>query len=118
MPIRRGAIQGDIPSPVVFLVALDRLFKEHGRLHTGLWITDQLILSELAFADDAALGNESVQEASQRITNLSEDAKEAGMEISVPKTKVQHIAHRPKVSPTTEEDIAKPTKRQKVQVRM
>ena len=28
------------------------------------------------------------------------------MEISVPKTKVQHIAHRPKVTATTEEDIA------------
>ena len=90
----------------MFLVTLDRLLKEHGSLHTGLWITDQLILSELAFADDAALGNDSVEESSQRITNLSEGAKEAGMEISVPKTKVQHISHRPKVSSTTEEDIA------------
>jgi hypothetical protein len=34
VPVRRGAIQGDIPSPVVFLVALDRLLKEHGGLET------------------------------------------------------------------------------------
>ena len=106
IPIRRGAIQGDIPSPVVFLIALDRLLKEHGSLHTGIRITEQLTLSELAFADDAALGNQNTQDASQRITRLSEGAKEAGMEISVPKTKVQHIAHRPKVTATTEEDIA------------
>ena len=41
IPVRRGAIQGDIPSPVVFLVALDRLLKEHGSLHTGLQITPE-----------------------------------------------------------------------------
>ena len=91
---------------MVFLIALDRLLKEHGSLHTGIRITEQLTLSELAFADDVALGNQNTQDASQRITRLSEGAKEAGMEISVPKTKVQHIAHRPKVTATTEEDIA------------
>ena len=80
---------------VVFLVALDRLLKEHGSLHTGLQITPELMLSELAFADDAALGNKNVQEASDRITKLCEGAKEAGMEISVPKTKVQHITNSP-----------------------
>lgn len=115
IPVRRGAIQGDIPSPVVFLVALDRLLKEHGSLHTGLQITTELMLSELAFADDAALGSNNTQEASDRITKLSEGAKEAGMEISVPKTKVQYIAHRPKVSPTTEEDIANLPKEKKFQ---
>ena len=39
VPIRRGAIQGDIPSPIAFLVALDRLLKEHGGLETGIPIT-------------------------------------------------------------------------------
>ena len=102
--MRIGAIQGDIPSPVVFLSALDRLLKEHGSLHTGLQITAELMLSELVFADDAALGSNNTQEASDRITKLSEGAKEAGMEVSAPKTKVQYIAHRPKVSPTTEEE--------------
>ena len=42
VPIRRGAIQGDIPSPVIFLVALDRLLKEHGKLEEGLQITPTL----------------------------------------------------------------------------
>ena len=106
IPIRRGAIQGDIPSSVIFLVALDRLLKEHGGLEIGLRITDALTLSDLEFADNAALANEDTPDASERMTNLSEHAKPAGMEISVPKTFVQHIMHRPKVSPTTETDIA------------
>ena len=36
---RIGAIQGDIPSPIAFLVSLDRLLKEHGGLETGIPIT-------------------------------------------------------------------------------
>ena len=106
IPVRRGAIQGDIPSPVVFLVALDRLLKDHGGLHTGIRITGGLRLSDLEFADDAALANHDASEASERMTILCEQAKPAGMEISIPKTFVQHICHQPKVSQTTEEDIA------------
>ena len=113
IPVRRGAIQGDIPSPVVFLVALDRLLKEHGGLDTGIPITNELTLSDLEFADDAALGNEETTSASVRVTNLSVHGKPAGMEISVPKTKVQHIRHRPKVSPTTEVDVSNLPKEKK-----
>ena len=68
IPIRRGAIQGDIPSPVVFLVALDRLLKEHGGIDTGLKITLDLVLLDLEFADDAALANDETETASQRLT--------------------------------------------------
>ena len=105
VPIRRGAIQGDIPSPVVFLVALDRLLKEHGGVETGISITPELTLSDLEFADDAALGNNTTDDASERVTNLDEGAAVAGMSISKPKTKAQHIRHRPEVSATSEADI-------------
>ena len=93
IPIRRGAIQGDIPSPVAFLVALDRLLKDHGGLHTGIHITKELLLSDIEYADDAALANEDTPSASERITTLSEHAKDGGMEISIPKALVQHIRH-------------------------
>ena len=106
IPVRRGAIQGDIPSPIAFLVALDRLLKEHGGLDTGIRLTDELLLSDLEFADDAALPNENTDDASVRLTELNVHAEPAGMSISVPKTKVQHLRKKPKVSPTTEEDIA------------
>ena len=104
--MRRGAIQGDIPSPVVFLVALDRLLKEHGSLNTGLRITPNLILSDLEFADDAALPNKDVKTASDRLTHLDTKAKEVdGMSISDPKTKVQHVRKRPRLTCTTEKDM-------------
>ena len=105
VPVRRGAIQGDIPSPIVFLVALDRLLKDHGGLELGLPVTPTLLLSDLEFADDAALANSTTVEASRRLTNLDVKAPESGMSISVPKTKVQQIRSRPEVSSTTESDI-------------
>ena len=105
VPIRRGAIQGDIPSPVVFLVALDKLIKEHGGTETGLPITPTLMLSDLEFADDAALANTTTADASHRLTHLDERKSDTGMTISRSKTKVQHIRHRPRVTPTTEQDI-------------
>ena len=87
-------------------MALDRLLKEHGGLETGIPITPELTLSDLEFADDAALGNTTTEAASERITNLDEGAVHAGMSISKPKTKVQYIRNRPDVSATTETDIA------------
>ena len=66
-----------------------------------------LRLSDLEFADEADLANVDTTAASERMTTLSENCKPAGMEISVPKTKVQYVQKRPKVSPTTEDDIAK-----------
>ena len=50
--IRRSIIQGDIPSPVCFLIALDKkLLKDHGALNQGIQINEYLVLSHLAFAD-------------------------------------------------------------------
>ena len=105
--IRHGAIQGDIPSPVYFLVALDRLLKEHGgTAENGIQLTPDLILNDLEYADDAGLADKNVELGSPRITNLDSKAnEEAGMSISVPKTKVQHIREKPSVSETTESDI-------------
>ena len=106
VPVKRGVIQGDIPSPVCFLVALDRIMKEHGRLDTGILLNELLLLSELLFADDASLPNTETNIASRRLTHLDQKAREeAGMEISKPKTKVQHVMKRPRVSETTEDDI-------------
>ena len=106
IPIRRGVIQGDIPSPVFFVVSLDKLLKDYGGTNIGIKVTNDLILTDLEFADDAALPDENTAVASERITEFNRNANEqAGMTISIPKTKVQHIMRRPKVSGTTEEDV-------------
>ena len=90
IPIRRGAIQGDIPSPVVFLIALDRLQKEYGSLHTGIRITEQLTLSELAFADDAALGNQNTR---CELENYSSERRSPGSLICIPTNSYQdHVS--------------------------
>ena len=104
--VNRGVIQGDIPSPVCFLIALDKLLKDHGGLDTGIHLTENLMLSDLEFADDAGLGNEDTESATDRLTTLDSKAEEdAGMKISISKTKTQHIRKRPAVSSTTENDI-------------
>ena len=104
--VNRGVIQGDIPSPVCFLVALDKLLKDHGGLEFGIRLTDLVFFSDMEFADDAALPTEDAPTASQRLTHLQAKAdEEAGMLISIPKTKAQHIMHTPKVSETTEDDV-------------
>ena len=105
--IDRGVIQGDIPSPICFLVSLDKLLTEHGGLELGIKLTDEIVFSDAEFADDAFLPGGDTEIASYRLTNLQENAdKEAGMQISIPKTKSQHIMPTPKVSETTEADIA------------
>ena len=105
--IDRGVIQGDIPSPICFLVSLDKLLTEHGGLELGIKLTDEIVFSDAEFADDAFLPADDTEIASHRLTNLQENAdKEAGMKISISKTKSQHIMPTPKVSETTEADIA------------
>ena len=104
--VDRGVIQGDIPSPVCFLVALDKLLKDHVSRTGGIQLLESLHISSLEYADDGTLPDEDVESATQRLTIL--DAKgqqEAGMKISIAKTKVQHIRPRPSVSPTTEDDV-------------
>jgi len=107
IPVRRGAIQGDIPSPVYFLVALDKLLKEHGGgPNTGIPLTPDLILNDLEYADDAGLADIDTDTSSRRVTNLdSKGNQEAGMSVSAPKSKAQHIRRKPPVSGTTEDDI-------------
>ena len=60
----------------------------------------------MEYADDAVLPDKDTQTATQRLTTLDAKAQqEAGMKISIAKTKAQHIRSRPTVSDTTESDI-------------
>ena len=85
--INRGVIQGDIPSPICFLVALDKLPKDHGNLQSGIQPTPTLLFSNIAYADDAAQLDNDVDTSSSRLTHFAVKAnEEAGMEINIPKT--------------------------------
>jgi hypothetical protein len=105
--IRRGSLQGDIPSSEFFIAALDTLLKEHGGIENGVSLTPTISLSDLEYADDSALANNNTTDASIRVTHLDSIVEQsAGMSISIPKTKVQHIRLTPRVTETSETDIS------------
>ena len=67
----------------------------------------QVTISGLEYADDAALLDPDVNQASQRLTAISLGSrKDAAMEISIPKTKVMHIHKKDRVSKTTDAEIS------------
>ena len=76
IPIRRGAIQGDIPSPVYFLVALDKLIKEYGGTQAnGIQLTPELKLKDMEYADDAGLADKDTVLGSQRVNNTGQQGQ-------------------------------------------
>ena len=64
-PVRRGVLQGDITSPIYFILALEAILREHDKnpnkgtytKHTNTWI------HTLGYADDAVLVDEDVETA-------------------------------------------------------
>ena len=88
--VNRGVVQGDIFSPVCFIVALECLMR---KADAGGGITMlQVFISKLEYADDAALINRSCKEASERVSRLARKARElADMEISIPKTEAMLV---------------------------
>ncbi|XP_066263263.1 uncharacterized protein [Branchiostoma lanceolatum] len=108
--ISRGVLQGDIFSPVAFIIGLMRIFALHDSPSAGVTVGSppyQVTISRLEYADDAGLMDESVQEASERISAIARGSRDdAAMEISVPKTKAMHIHRKDRVSKTTEAEVA------------
>ena len=91
--IRRGVLQGDIFSPLCFIIALQLILLKHGDCKEGsgdglfgLWI------KSLEYADDAALSDLTVEAATKWINRITEGAlKDADMEVSVPKMECMHV---------------------------
>ena len=108
--ISRGVLQGDLFSPVAFIVGLWRTFVLHDPPNAGVRVGKppyEVDIVGLEYADDAGLLDEDAQQASQRVTALSIGSKrDAAMVISIPKTKGMHIHKKVQVSATTEPEIA------------
>ena len=83
----RGVLQGDVLSPLCFVLALRRVMILHdipSGISLGSWLIDAL-----EYADDQALLNTDVQQASARASSLQAGAfASADMSVSVPKTEV------------------------------
>ena len=100
-PIRRGVLQGDITSPLYFILALELILRKFdARQDKGVSFMD------LGYADDVALLEEGevdgVKRLSDKVTEISVGSKkDADMSISIPKTMTLHVREQDKVSKTT-----------------
>ena len=93
-PVRRGVIQGDITSPIYFILALEKILRKHDKninkgtrmTHTHTWV------HTLGYADDAVLVDEQVETATKRVNDIAKGSrKDADMNINVTKTQCMHL---------------------------
>ena len=101
-PIRRGVVQGDITSPLYFIIALEAILRKHDRhQHKGVSFGGTTVAT-LGYADDAALLDKDPKVASERVTAISHGSEvDADMKISIPKTKCMHIMSQGKAPTVT-----------------
>ena len=110
-PVRRGVVQGDITSPLYFILALELILRMHDTVEDkGITLADTVIHT-LGYADDVALieyGEEKgIKNLSTRLTNIAEGSKkDADMSISIEKTKTLHVREQDPVSKTRAEEAA------------
>ena len=106
--VRRGVIQGDIISPIFFVLAMEQIFRLHDHSADGITVGNHLHVGTLGYADDVAIISESPARLSERVTSISKGSEaDADMQISIKKTKSLHIAKQEKVQPSTTEEIEK-----------
>ena len=73
--IKRGVVQGDITSPVYFILALELILELHDRHpDKGVQLGRQTIHT-LGYADDAALLDYELDVATARVTAIAQDLK-------------------------------------------
>ena len=86
--IRRGVLQGDITSPVYFILALEAILREHDKHpEKGVPFGDRIVHT-LGYADDATLLDATPAVATQRVTAIAQDSEK---DADVSKTKNMHI---------------------------
>ena len=112
--IERGVIQGDIISPIFFIIALDQLVQHYDKSGQGISVGHINSLRVLGYADDAALCEETVDGMTTRLTELADAAlKEADMRVKLAKTYTQHIQQQEDVARATDKEIAAKTAKYK-----
>ena len=86
--VPRGVIQGDIISPILFILAMEQLFLTHDPLPTGTRVGKYLHVGVLGYAGDATIVSISADSLSQRLTSISAGSKaDADMNINIEKRK-------------------------------
>ena len=92
-PINRGVLQGDLVSPLLFIIALEYAFR---KCDTGSSFSILgIFLDQLTYADDSALSCASVEEASTRMAALKKGLLEmADMQCPFMTARLRSCTHR------------------------
>ena len=107
-PVKRGVVQGDITSPMYFILALALIMHTHDtRADKGVELCGRVIHS-LGYADDIALVDTTMDAATARVTAISQGARDdADMNINVGKTEAMHVCEQGAVTTTTSTEAKK-----------
>ena len=106
--VRRGVIQGDIISPIFFILAMEQVFRLHDPSPAGVSIGNYLQIGVLGYADDAALTSLSADRMNQRLSSVSRGSKaDADMDIHKGKTKNMVVERQAKMQLPTEAAVKK-----------
>ena len=99
-------IQGDIISPIFFILTMEQLFRVHDPSPTDVKVGNYLQVGVLGYVDDAAFISLDTTTMSTRLTNISIGShQDADMIIHKGKTKAMHVERQTKMPPPTEKEI-------------
>ena len=102
-----GVVQGDIISPILFILALDQMVQEADTDGQGVCVGEIKELRVLGYADDAAMVSFTVEEMTVRLTKFADAAlARADMKTKLSKTWTQHVQQQEKQAPATAAEIA------------
>ena len=106
--VRRGVVQGDIISPVFFILAMEQIFRLHDNEGDGVAVGNHLHIGVLGYADDIALASLSTDKMTDRVTSVARGSREdADMNINIKKTKTLHVAEQAVPAVSTVEEMKK-----------
>ena len=110
----RGVIQGDIMSPVLFILALDQIIQQYDVKRRGMRCGKVLRIKVLGYADDLAFVDTTVANMTARLTAVANASEEqADMKVNMSKTVSQHVHKRQAIKATSKEAKAVEAKYQR-----